>query len=383
MTATGLYVHVPFCARACPYCDFDFQVGRRPPVEAFLEALERERQQRGIEDGMPLHTVYVGGGTPSLLGPRGLRRLWSWIDARFATAEAVERTVEVNPEHVDDELLDALELARVDRVSMGVQSLRSDALVQLGRVHDEGRARAALTAAVARRLRVSADLIVGWPGQTASALAADVEGILATGVEHISVYALTIEAGTPWERLVARGTRSDPDPDVQGERLVQAAERLESAGMTHYEVASYARPDALALHNLGYWRWRDTVALGPSAASARHAADGTVRRRTNARGFSRWVSDPGGGASFETLSGIAAAAEGLWLGLRVLTGLRPAELVDRFPQVDEDWIRARAAPQVARGNLEWTTDGMLRVAPGRWLWHDEIGSALLEPGGPT
>jgi oxygen-independent coproporphyrinogen-3 oxidase len=385
--APGLYVHVPFCARACPYCDFDFVVGRDPPVTAFVEALEVERRARGLALGSPVRTVYVGGGTPSLLGPAGLRALLRWIDASFDARAAVERTVELNPEHVDEALLDALVEGGVDRVSLGVQSLVPAALAQLGRVHEAARAAAALRAAVGRGLRVSADLIVGWPGQRAASLRADVEGLLATGVEHVSIYALTIEAGTPWEALVRRGRRRAPDSDAQARRLAEAAALLEAAGLRHYEVASYARPGAEARHNLGYWTWRDYVGLGPSAASAWHATDGSVERRTNARGFARWRADPGAGPepgdaapgapTSERLDPVAAAAEGLWLGLRALEGVDVAAFLRRFPAVDEAWLRARTAGPVERGNLERTAEGILRVARDRWLWHDEIGVALL------
>lgn len=410
--APGLYVHVPFCARACPYCDFDFEVGRDPPAAAFVEALEAERRARGLPLGMPVRTVYVGGGTPSLLGPAGLRALLGWIDASFDAREALERTVELNPEHVDEALLDALVAGGVDRVSLGVQSLTPSALVQLGRAHAAERARAALCAAVDRGLRVSADLIVGWPGQGEASLRADVEGLLATGVEHVSIYALTIEAGTPWEALVRRGRRSTPDADAQAERLEQAAALLEAAGLRHYEVASYARPGRRAVHNLGYWTWRDYVGLGPSAASARHAADGSVERRTNPRGLERWRAalggagaapggeeaeprgmgaepggagaEPGGMGEVERLDPEAAAAEGLWLGLRVLDGLDVGAFLRRFPRIDDAWLRARTAAQIGRGNLERVRlegidQELLRVAPGRWLWHDEIGAALLDP----
>jgi len=378
MNAPGLYVHVPFCARACPYCDFDFEVGRNPPAEAFVAALEAEQRARGLAEGQAVHTVYVGGGTPSLLGPQGLRHLLSWIDERFDTSAAVERTVELNPEHVDDALLDALLAAGVDRVSLGVQSLGASALAELGRVHRASQARAALTAAVEGGFRVSADLIVGWPGQTTDGLLADLRGVLDTGVEHVSIYALTIESGTPWEALMRRGRRAMPDSDAQAERLLEAAAELEAAGWSHYEIASYARSGRIARHNSSYWSWRDYLGLGPSAASAHHGPDGSVTRRTNARGWSQWSASPGTGASSERLLPLAAAAEGLWIGLRRLTGLSVTDFVRRFVTVDEPWVRARVARQVARGNLSWVTPDLLRVAPDRWLWHDEIGADLLE-----
>ncbi|MCH9680039.1 MAG: radical SAM protein, partial [Deltaproteobacteria bacterium] len=236
-TAPGLYIHVPFCARACPYCDFDFEVGRSPDATAFVQALERERTHRGIETGLPVRTVYLGGGTPSQLGAAGLTGLLAWVADRFDLTATVERTVELNPEHVDGPLLHALVDAGVHRVSMGVQSLLPDALATLGRVHQARQATAALRAAVAAGLQVSADLIVGWPGQRPQQVREEVEGLLDTGIDHVSIYALTIEPGTPWTALVSRGRRSMPDADAQAECLRAAETRLMDAGLEHYEVA--------------------------------------------------------------------------------------------------------------------------------------------------
>lgn len=373
----ALYVHVPFCARACPYCDFDFEVDARPDVSRLLDGLMREVDARGIGPRPPVRTLYIGGGTPSTLGATGLAALMHWLGERFDLLRSVERTVELNPEHVDRALLDRLVAAGVDRVSLGVQSLGAEALVQLGRAHRGAQARRALSDAVAAGLRVSADLIVGWPGQTSTQLRADLEGIVATGVDHVSVYALTIEPGTPWPALVRRGRRQLPDADHQAERSREAAGWLLEAGFEHYEVASYARPGSEAQHNTAYWRWQDYLGLGPSAASAEYAADGSVRRRTNARGVGPWSSDPPAQAQVETLDAVAAAAEGAWLGLRLLDGFFVDEYLARFSAVDRAWLQRRADPQVSRGNLEWTEDGRLRVVPSRWLWHDEIAGALL------
>ncbi|MEM7159182.1 MAG: radical SAM family heme chaperone HemW [Myxococcota bacterium] len=379
MSAPGLYVHVPFCARACPYCDFDFQVGRTPPVAEFLAALERECRLREVEPGLGLRTVYIGGGTPSMLGPEGMRQLLRWIGERFDLREVVERTVELNPEHIDEALLDALREQGVDRVSLGVQSLGTDALAELGRVHRAEQARRALVSCVEHGLRVSADLIVGWPGQTRAQLLADLAGVLETGIDHLSIYALTVEPGTPWERLAARGRRGVPDADAQADRLSEAAQFLGEAGFEHYEVASYCRPGARAQHNHGYWTWRDYLGLGPSAASARHCADGSVHRRTNRRGFGAWAAAPNDETSEERLEPGEAAVEGLWVGLRALDGFEVAAWRARFPVYDEPWLRAAVARQLAKGNLDWT-NGVIRVAEGRWLWHDEIGADLLTAG---
>jgi len=456
----GLYVHVPFCARACPYCDFDFEVGRSPALAEFLNGLDRELDGRlaeadagrepgglagagtdreldarlsGAEAGrepaarrvaLPVvdgrgdmshgpgraghvpggmsqgpgddgpaaqpgptravippgtawPTVYVGGGTPSLLGPDGLRALGSWIAGRFPGAGAEEYTVEVNPEHAGPALYAAIAALGGTRVSLGVQTLDPVGLRALGRAHAPARAREAIAAARAAGLAVSADLIVGWPGQSADSLAADLAAVVDLGAAHVSIYALTVEAGTPWEALVRRGKRRAPDQDHQADMLLAAETALVAAGLEHYEVASYAAPGQAARHNLGYWKWRDYLGLGPSAHSAVFAADGSVRRRGNCRGLAAWAVDPATPGELDLQGPRAAAAEGLWTGLRHLPGLDLAAFLARFPAVDHGWIARRTRRQVALGNLELGAD-VLRVAPGRWLWHDAISADLLE-----
>lgn len=380
----GLYVHVPFCARACPYCDFDFQVGRHPDAAGFIAGLARELAARKdmspetgvIPPGAAWPTVYLGGGTPSLLGPAGLRELAAWIDRHFPGAGHDEYTVEVNPEHASPELFAAIAGFGATRVSLGVQTLDPAGLAALGRAHDRAAALAALTGARAAGLEISADLIVGWPGQTAASLRADVAAIVAAGARHVSVYALTIESGTPWETLVRRGKRRLPDPEHQTDLLILAADTLVAAGLEHYEVASYAAPGQHARHNLGYWTWRDYLGLGPSAHSAVYSRDGSLIRRGNRRGLGPWLAGPGAAGELDPQAPLAAAAEGLWTGLRHLPGLDLAAFLARFPAVDRAWIAARTDKQRARGNLE-LGEQVLRVAPGRWLWHDSIAADLL------
>jgi len=373
--APGLYVHVPFCARACPYCDFDFRVvgtGRGLDVAGYVASLSDEIEARALS-GTAVRTVYVGGGTPSVLGPEGLAAVFAAIDRHFDRGAALETTVELNPEHVDDALLDALVDLGCDRVSLGTQTLEPNGLVQLGRGHDRMRGVAAIGAAVERGLSVSADLIVGWPGQTPTMLDDDVARLVQAGVGHLSIYALTIEPGTPWVSLVRRGTRAMPDDDLQAELLGRVHAWGDAAGWAHYEVASYAAsPDDRAVHNLGYWTGRDYIGLGPSAASATVLPDGSVVRRTNPRS-----DDPAGTApSEEALDPRTAAAEGLWLGLRVLTGMSIARWLARFPGVDEAWLERRIERCVRRGDLHREGD-LLAIAPGRWLHHDAIAVELL------
>lgn len=378
----GLYVHVPFCERACPYCDFDFQVGRRPKLDAAIAdyfaglAAELEARRELLATVASFDTLYLGGGTPSALGADGLARLIDQLDAALPLAASAdqERCVELNPEHVDDQLLASLTARGIDRVSLGIQTLSATGLRQLGRAHDEAMARRSVARAVAAGLRTSADLIVGWPGQRVDELHRDLDELLAAGVEHLSVYALTIEAGTPWPKLVRRGLRVLPDDDAQSELLRAAERELAARGWDHYEVASYARPGCEAIHNGKYWRGADVIGLGPSAVSVRHGP-GRVERRRNARGLAGWRAQPLG--ERERLDGEAAAAEGLWLALRRLRGFDVAAYLARFA-VDRSWLERRVARQLALGNLELFDGGArLRVAPGRWLWHDSIAVDLL------
>jgi oxygen-independent coproporphyrinogen-3 oxidase len=377
----GLYVHVPFCERACPYCDFDFEVGRSarlgPAVARWFAGLERERLARTNEAPISFDTVYLGGGTPSVLSAEQLRELFGWLRVGFSIEPRSLRevTVELNPEHVDEPRLDALVELGVGRVSLGVQTLAPAGLRELGRTHGADAALAAIARCVARGLRTSADVIVGWRGQGPEELRRDLATLVDAGVEHVSIYGLTVEPGTPWPKLVRRGLRVLPDEDLQAELLLLAEAELQQRGFVHYEIASYARPGAEAIHNSKYWRWCDVIGLGPSAASVRHRDGSSVERRNNPRGLEAWAA--GAAPEVESQQGAQAAAEGLWLGLRRLRGLDVAAFSARFG-VDRPWLEARIARQRQLGNLEWVDDGArLRVAPGRWLWHDTIAVDLL------
>ncbi len=376
----GLYLHVPFCARRCPYCDFDFEVGRVPQRERFVAGLRRELAARRDELArLQPRTLYVGGGTPSLLGAQGLAELWALLREVVALDRLHEATVELNPEHVDAAMVAALAACGFDRVSLGVQSLQPAALRQLGRVHTPQQALAAVRTCVAAGLSTSVDVIVGWPGQDAALLEADLAPLVELGLAHASIYALTIDdpggerRGAPWRTLVRRGLRRMPDDDVQAELLAHTESVLARAGLRHYEVASYGRAGVRARHNCAYWTWQDYVGLGPSAASARYDDDGAVTRRDNPRTLAAWAQ--GASPSIERLPPEAAAREGLWLGLRLLEGLDEAAFARRFGAAARACDGGITAA-IARGDLE-RDDGRLRVVPARWLHHDAIAARLL------
>lgn len=410
--ALGVYVHVPFCARACPYCDFDFEVGRRPRLDGrstlWWDGIRSELAQRRAETtGRVVDTLYFGGGTPSALGPALLAEVVGGLRRELDVRDDAEITVEVNPEHVDDALVAALRAGGATRVSIGVQSTDPRALTTLGRAHDAARGIAAVTVLVAAGFDVSVDLIVGWPGQDVTALRADVDRLASLGARHLSVYALTIEADVPWMSLVRRGQRSLPDLDEQGSLLEVVESQLADVGFSHYEVASYGRRggerterDDLgpsdrggghgtghdrsgieARHNRKYWTWQDVLALGPSAASVSHDREtGEVRRRSNPRGLDAWLAVLDGASDViqtETLSPEHAAKEGLWLGLRRLAGFDLAEFLRVFPRADRGWVRHRLDKPLARGLVTWGDDDTIALAPRAWLHHDAVGAHVL------
>lgn len=372
----GLYVHVPFCARACPYCDFDFEVGALHKIPDYLRGIQAQVQAVDPSVWQPFDTIYLGGGTPSILSAAQLAELFDGLSPLAKAHDMREVTVEFNPEHADTSLMHALRDLGVNRVSLGVQSFAADALVTLGRAHRAHKAKAAIEAAMDAGLSVSCDLMVGWPGQGAAQLKGDLDALLELGVPHISVYALTIEPASSWPTLVQRGLREMPDEDLQAAQLAQVESVLVGAGYAHYEVASYAKPGAMARHNAKYWSAQNYLGLGPSAHSARYDAGGSVHRWGRVRGLDAWLAAPCAQAQEEQLSPEDSAREALWLGLRRLDGLDLGFYLQRFPQVDAAWVQARVQGLLDQGLLQ--RDGArLQVAPGRWLMHDAIAHELL------
>ncbi|HEU4657537.1 MAG TPA: radical SAM family heme chaperone HemW [Capillimicrobium sp.] len=266
----GVYVHVPFCVTRCGYCDFNtYTSGDRPGfVRAAIAEVELAARVLG-DAARPADTVYLGGGTPTLLDPADLGSILRAIDDRLGLAADVEISVEANPDTVDRAALEALRAAGVTRISFGVQSVRPHVLAALDRRHDAERALAAIGEARAAGFEhISADLIYGTPGESAGDWAASLDAVLAAGVDHVSTYGLTVEPGTRLAARVRRGELPEPDPDAMADRYLAADARLTAAGLEWYELASWARDEAARCrHNLGYWRSGAWWGVGPGAHS--------------------------------------------------------------------------------------------------------------------
>ena len=396
-SVSALYLHVPFCSSKCAYCDFASWVTRADDaimgryVRSLMAQLD-EVTAFGLLDGV--RTAYVGGGTPSLLGPTLLGQLVSRV--RELCPELVELSCEANPESLSDELLCALVQSGATRVSMGVQSLDDAELAALGRAHTADVALKRLEAAVASGLDVSCDLMCAIPLQTRQGWLRSLEGVASLGVAHVSVYPLSIEEGTALARRVGDAVPTWNDGDVQAARMREAQDFLDSRGLSRYEVASYARPGRECRHNLCYWTGRAYLGLGTGASSMLTCAgygllrsacpqlppapDGCRRVRLRVRSGRREVCKGQGisALSFdlEFLTLRQAVAEDLMLDARLMSGVSPRLLAlareVMGPAAVDGCVREVTDMGLARSDA---TGALVPTEQG-WLLGNELYGAL-------
>ena len=274
----ALYLHIPFCRAKCLYCDFDSRAltgcALEEAIGAYCEGLSAQVDDHGNAGELSeVETVYVGGGTPSLLGVR----LVGLVDYVRAYCEPVEFTCEANPESFTLDLAQALRAAGVTRISLGVQSLNASELKAIGRIHSAEQAMLAVAQAKAAGCSTSCDVMCGLPGQTLDTFAETLRSLVTLNPDHVSVYPLQLEEGTPLARMEEAGEMEVPDEDFQAQCMDLAAEVLEEAGYERYEVASYAKPGHRCRHNIAYWTGKPYLGLGRSAASMLDVCKGECR----------------------------------------------------------------------------------------------------------
>ena len=363
----ALYIHWPFCLSKCPYCDFNSHVADRVDQAAWREALLAELDDAAAAlPGRALSSVFFGGGTPSLMPPRTVAALLDRAAARWRLAENVEITLEANPTAAETATLAAMAAAGVNRVSIGVQALDDDALRFLGRGHDAAAALAAVTAA--RRLfpRFSFDLIYARPGQTEEPWRRELARALNHAGDHLSLYQLTPEKGTPFYSAWRRGTLRLPDEDMQAALYETAREILEAAGLPAYEISNHARPGGECRHNLAYWRYGDYAGVGPGA-HGRLTVDGSLWATETHPAPARWLEAVRrrghGRRRRERLDAGARRDEALLMGLRLAEGVSRAAFARRVGAPLESALDPRRlAALTAAGML--TLDGAgLRASP--------------------
>ncbi len=315
MTHTGgLYIHIPFCRQKCRYCDFASFAGVENQIDDYLAALDREAS---LYAGHLFSTLYIGGGTPSLLSAAQLEKLLQIVNRHFGPITAfTESTLEANPESISSEKLHVLKQAGLNRLSLGLQSTDDATLQRIGRVHNvQTFLRAFEDARQAGFDNVSVDLIAGLPGQTEEKFLEGLQQTVALQPEHISVYGLQVEEGTPF---YAEGVKADED--LLRRELEKTHELLQEAGYNHYEISNFARPGRESKHNTNYWQNGAYLGLGSAAASYQNGV-----RRSNVSSLQEYLRRMQAGESVtdfsEHLAGKAAEGEKIMLGIRQLAGV--------------------------------------------------------------
>ena len=381
--STSVYVHFPWCLQKCPYCDFASATIKRPevPHAQYADAVLRELGWRRDDLGSrELASVFFGGGTPSLWDGSQLARVLEAIFAAFPRHAAdLEITVECNPSSLDPQRAAALESAGVNRLSIGVQALDDARLRYLGRLHDADGALRAVEAAQRAVPRVSADLMFGTPGQRAEQFLSELARILELGLDHLSVYALTIEPDTQFGELQRKGKLPLAKEDDYADTFLAIERELGARGFEHYEVSNYARPGQSSRHNQHYWRGGDYLGLGAAAVGCMTGGPGRARRTRNQPkpdSYMRAQSLQELLDYAEDLDAQALVREGLLLGLRTAEGLNVSRLRARSG-VDPAQGRERALARAAeRGNL-LREPSHWRVPQARWLHLDSIVADLF------
>jgi putative oxygen-independent coproporphyrinogen III oxidase len=372
----GVYIHWPYCARICPYCDFAVVRDRARKAEqaALVDAIAADLAAQAAMIGRRrLVSIFLGGGTPSLMAPEAAGRLIALCRTLWPGSGEIEITLEASPTDAEADRFAAFAAAGVNRLSLGVQALDDDSLAFLGRNHgaDEARRAARLGGEIFPRL--SLDLIYALPGQTEAAWRETLAEAAAFGAEHISPYQLTIEPGTPFDRAVRRGRFTPTDPDLAGDLYEVTQDTLTELGFHAYEVSNHARGEAArSRHNLIYWRGEDYLGVGPAAHGRMTLAGQRIATETP-RGVADYiarVAETGNGLLVrETLTPRARAEE------RLLMGLRTDEGVSRF---ELSALALARWPELVDAGLMTPDEACLRATPAGRLVLNRVTEMLAE-----
>jgi oxygen-independent coproporphyrinogen-3 oxidase len=350
----ALYVHWPFCVSKCPYCDFNSHVREAVDQQSWRDALLADLAHEARETpGRRLGSIFFGGGTPSLMPPATVAALIEAAEGHWGFAPGIEITLEANPSSVEAARFADLAASGVNRVSLGLQSLDDEALRFLGRAHDVAEGLAALDTALSAFVRVSFDLIYALPGQDAEGWEAELARALGFGTGHLSLYQLTIEPGTRFAAMAAKGELLPADPDASAALYELTGEMTAAAGLPAYEISNHARPGEESRHNLGYWRYRSYAGIGPGA-HGRRGGRATQRHRKPENWLSALARNGHGIALESEIGAREARVEALLMGLRLAEGVTcgPEDLemaavgrLSALGLLDHDGERLRVTPR--------------------------------------
>ncbi|GAO38146.1 putative oxygen-independent coproporphyrinogen III oxidase [Sphingomonas changbaiensis NBRC 104936] len=376
MTAPlALYIHWPFCVSKCPYCDFNSHVREQVDQDRWRTALLADlAHEASLTPDRPLSSIFFGGGTPSLMPPQTVAALIEAAERHWGFAPGIEITLEANPSSVEAARFGDLARAGVNRVSLGLQALDDSALAFLGRAHSLSEGLAALDTAQAAFDRVSFDLIYARPGQSLDDWQAELRRALTFGTEHLSLYQLTIEPGTRFAALAAKGTLPQTDPDHAAELFELTRAITAEAGLPAYEVSNHARPGEESRHNLTYWRYGDYVGVGPGA-HGRRLATASFRRKKPENFLTAIARNGHGIESEDALSPETRAAEALLMGLRLDEGVDLARLATETEV--QALVDDAAVSRLAEHGLVRQDGSHLKVTPAGMLVLDRILAEVI------
>jgi oxygen-independent coproporphyrinogen-3 oxidase len=375
----GLYIHIPFCRRKCPYCDFYSVEACAEQLQAYPQLLALHLEWAARHGwGHPVDTIYFGGGTPSLLSPEAIGTILEAIDRHYSVADEVEVSLEANPGTVNPDRLRGYRSAGVNRLSLGLQSSSDRFLKTLGRLHDRNQGVQAYTAARQAGFdNISLDLMFALPGQTLTDLEQDLRFYCSLESEHLSCYGLAAEPHTPLHAMIEYGQISLPGEDLYTDAFLQIHNRLTDTGYAHYEISNYARSGFVSRHNSGYWQRRPCLGVGAGAHSYRN--DGWGSRWAAISDLPAYQQALQGGQEpmqcLETFDRDAALRETVYLGLRTKRGVVETELERRF-----GCRFAERFPRAIETSRKWLANdhGRWSMTTEGWLLYDRLILSFLE-----
>jgi len=376
MRVSGIYVHIPFCAKKCGYCDFNAYSGYKDGTKArYVDALCREIENFA-DPATRVPTIFFGGGTPTMLSASALNRILATIQASFTVDQDAEISIEANPDDASPEYLTALREGGFNRLSFGVQTFNDRLLKMIDRIHDGDAARRAVTAArIAGFDNISIDLMFALPRQTLADWETTLDSAFALDVPHLSIYSLIVEEGTPFYARRERGRMTFPSEKAEAAMFGAAIQRAVNAGYQHYEVSNYAKPDYESRHNQIYWRNEEYYGFGAGAVGYRDSV-----RATNIRRPTRYIETALSGGNLteesEKVSLADTMGETIMLGLRLRAGIDLQAFADRFGIRMEERYASEIERYVRAELLECTADHIRLTQRGLFL-ANEVMAAFL------
>ncbi len=370
----GIYIHIPFCRKACHYCNFHFSTTLHQKNELHRALLEEVRL-RAAPRGEAVSTIYFGGGTPSLFSPQMLGALMEAVHRHFPVEAAAEVTLEANPDDIDPGSLDSWKAIGINRLSLGIQSFQDEELRWMNRSHDAGQAKRSLDLIEkAGYVNYSVDLIFGSPGLDDRTWESHIQLLSDRRVPHISAYALTVETRTALDAMIRQGKSASPDPDRQARQFLMLIDILERVGYAHYEISNFSLPGMRSRHNSSYWSGIPYVGIGPSA----HSFDGEKRSWNIAQnaGYIQAIERGHIPSEAEQLTPDQRRNEYVMTRLRTMEGINMAFLASSWGDASLQAIHTAAREHIARGHVLVRDNHLLLSREGK-LFADRIAADLF------